>query len=463
MRRISFLSFFLFLVVSFSIAQSVGIGTNNPSNAAILDIQSNSKGLLIPRLTSAQRKAIQNPESGLIVFDIDKRAVFLYEDNQWGQLSFKRTDVMEQMPITASDIASNDQFGFAVAMAGDYAVASSPTHDVDGNADQGSAYIYHKVNGVWKEVQQIVASDGATGDEFGTSIAMSGDYIAVGVPKSNNGGTDRGSVYIYHRTGNTWVQEVRIGASDGAAFDNFGKSLSYLGDQLLIGAPGDDIGSNADQGSAYIYQRSGIAWSLVKKLTASDGAADDEFGTSVGLSYQFAIVGSPKDDVSYADQGSAYIYWAPSLPAWAQVQKLVITDNNSTSFGYSVGIDDTENAFVSYGVSLVGSYSKLFKRGNFGIWTANPTSFGGASNIVIRDSIMSYGNPSFSSQFTASGSASVLKKNGNDWVGVKTFYDSTPSDFGYFGCSVGSSGYDVIIGIRGKSSNRGAIVFINYE
>ena len=104
--------------------------------------------------------------------------------------------------------------------------------------------------------------------------------------------TDQGSAYVFTRSGTTWTQQAKLTASDGAADDYFGYSVALSGDTALVGAYWDDVGANYDQGSAYVFTRSGTTWTQQAKLTASDGAAGDHFGHSVALSGDTALVGA---------------------------------------------------------------------------------------------------------------------------------------------------------------------------
>jgi hypothetical protein len=138
---------------------------------------------------------------------------------------------------------------------------------------------------------------------------ISGDYLVVGAYLDDDNGLGSGSAYVYQRTGpNAWGNETKITASDGAAGDEFGASVSISGDYLVVGAYRDDD-NGSQSGSAYVYQRtSGNIWGNETKLTASDGAAVDVFGLSVSISGDYLVVGALGDDDNGADSGSAYIY-----------------------------------------------------------------------------------------------------------------------------------------------------------
>ena len=214
-----------------------------------------------------------------------------------------------EFKLTASDGAANDYFGHSVAMSGDTVVVGAHCDDVGGYADPGSAYIFNRSGTNWTEQAKLTASDGTAGDYFGISVAISGDTVVVGAYGDDVGSNgDQGSAHVFVRRGSDWTQQAQLIASDGAASDYFGGSVAISGDTVVVGAYGDD-GGDAGQGSAYVFARSGTTWTEQAKLTASDGAANDYFGRSVAMSGDTAVVGATYDEVgANADQGSAYVY-----------------------------------------------------------------------------------------------------------------------------------------------------------
>ena len=138
-------------------------------------------------------------------------------------------------------------------------------------------------------------------------MALSGDTALVGAYYDDVGANaDQGSAYVFTRSGTTWTQQAQLTASDGAAGDCFGTSVALSGDTALVGAISDDVGANSGQGSAYVFTRNGTTWTQQAKLTASDGAAYGRLWQSVALSGDTALVGA-----TYAgglDQGAAYVF-----------------------------------------------------------------------------------------------------------------------------------------------------------
>jgi len=217
----------------------------------------------------------------------------------------------EDQIITASDRASNDYFGMSVSISGDYAIVGASTEDEDENGlnylrQSGSAYIFHH-DGSWNQVQKIVASDRDSIDYFGISVAISGDYAIVGAYNEDNnvsGGdslANAGSAYIFYNNGSSWVEDQKIVASDREEQDNFGYSVSISGDYAILGAYNEDedaTGANRlpGAGSAYIFYNNGSNWVQDQKIVASDREEQDYFGSSVSISGDYAIVGAYRED-----------------------------------------------------------------------------------------------------------------------------------------------------------------------
>ena len=154
---------------------------------------------------------------------------------------------------------------------------------------------------------KITASDGADTDQFGFSVSIDSNYSVVGAYLDDDNGDNSGSAYIFKRSGTTWAQQAKLLPSDGAVSDFFGESVSISGDLAVIGAYlNDDNGDNS--GSAYIFKRSGTTWAQHAKLLPSDGAESDQFGYSVSISGDYAVVGAYFDDDNGFKSGSAYVY-----------------------------------------------------------------------------------------------------------------------------------------------------------
>ena len=132
---------------------------------------------------------------------------------------------------------------------------------------------------------KLVGSDAVTGDSFGGAVAIDGGTAVVGASAHNN---FLGAAYVFVRSGATWTQQAKLTASDAAANDQFGTSESMSGDTILTGVPS----KNSFQGAAYVFVRSGTTWTQQAELTASDGVSPDNFGHGISLSGDTALVGA---------------------------------------------------------------------------------------------------------------------------------------------------------------------------
>jgi hypothetical protein len=140
-------------------------------------------------------------------------------------------------------------------------VAGAPGDDVGANVDQGSAYVFQKPAAGWAsgtETANLTASDGAAGDQLGRSVAVAGDTVVAGAPLDAVGANaGQGSAYVFQKPAAGWAGTVneaaKLTASDGAPFDELGFSVAVAGDTVVAGVPGDDVGANVNQGSAYVF------------------------------------------------------------------------------------------------------------------------------------------------------------------------------------------------------------------
>jgi hypothetical protein len=203
--------------------------------------------------------------------------------------------------------------------------------------------------------ERLLASDPKMFDHFGWSVSISGDgsTMAVGSPFADQGtNADQGSAYIFRQSGSKWIQQQKITSSDGVAFDRFAWSLSMSsdGNTMVVGAPYDSISGKSEQGSAYVFVRHEENWVQQQKLIASDGSAGDRFGCSVSISNDgnIIVIGAPSVNIDNRnDQGSAYIF-VRSKEQWFQNQKLNALDGAvDDHFGQFVSVSGSGNVVVS--------------------------------------------------------------------------------------------------------------------
>jgi uncharacterized protein (TIGR03437 family) len=287
-----------------------------------------------------------------------------------------------QQKLTADDGAAGDGFGFSVAIGGDTVVVGAPRSDTAGKMNQGAAYVFVRSGVAWTKQQKLTADDGAAGDGLGFSVAISGDTVAVGAASKNVTFNGQGAAYVFTRSGAAqpvWTQQQRLIADDGAGGDEFGYSVAVSGDTVVVGASIDTIGQNSDQGSAYVFVRGGVIWSKQQKLTADDGEAGDQFGSAVAVSGDTIVVSAPLDDIGQnSDQGSAYVFVrnGAAQPVWTKQQKLTADDGEARdTFGISVATSGDALAVGSYhdkiGENIIQGSAYTFTRGGAAqpVWT----------------------------------------------------------------------------------------------
>ncbi len=455
----------------------IGIG-GPPHPAAVLDLKSpnNNKVLLPPRLTTTQRNAIASPAVGLMVFDVDKNTVYLYDGQNWLPLSAS-TDPGLIPPInrTASDGAEYDQFGLNVGISGDYAITGATTKTIGNNAIQGGAYIFNRpTNSSFTEQQRLIATDGAANDKFGYSVAISGDYAIVGAPvKTVNTAEKQGAAYLFVRTGTTWTQQQRITALDGAAQDQFGYSVAISGDYAVVGTPYKTVNNKYAQGAAYVFVRNSGSniWVLQQKLTVNDGAEQDNFGFSVGISGDYILVGSVRKTINTNyTQGAAYVF-VRSGNGWTQQQRLTAGDGAAGDyFGSSVAIS---GAYV-----LVGAWYKTINgKGSQGAaytfarngtaWTQQSQLtasdgnafdyFGGSVSIAGDYAIVGAGSHTDGSN-ASQGAAYLYTRMGATWSQLRRVTSNDPA-YTQAGYGVGLANGSYIIGGPGYQNFKGKVAF----
>jgi hypothetical protein len=213
----------------------------------------------------------------------------------------------EDTKLIAFDAFASDQFGYSVAVSGDTSVVGARTDNNAGVLSAGSAYVFLRNNGVWGLQAKLTASDAIVRQRFGTAVAIDGDTIVVGSDSNGQGNTGAGSAYVFVRSGGSWTQESKLTASDASVRDGLGTALGISGESIVVGAFRNDAGG-ADAGSAYVFVRDNGTWNEQVRLIAGDAASSDSFGRSVGISGETVVAGAYRDDDHGGSSGSAYVF-----------------------------------------------------------------------------------------------------------------------------------------------------------
>jgi hypothetical protein len=251
----------------------------------------------------------------------------------------------ELQKVLASDGVEDDAFGFDAVVEGELAVVGAPGGS---GAHVGAAYVFRWDGAGWIEQIKLLASDGEDGDNLGSSVAISGETVVVGAPKEDHGGSSNlGAAYIFERNHggpDNWGEVAKLIADDGYSDDEFGISVAIDGDIAVVGIEGYNNGPNR-YGAAYIFYRDQGGpdnWGFVRKITAGDPDLRSRFGWSVDIKGDLAVVGRPGNKYS-EDIGAAYIFGRNEggPDQWGQLVKRTASDAaEGDFFGWAVAISD---------------------------------------------------------------------------------------------------------------------------
>lgn len=325
----------------------------------------------------------------------------------------------ETAVVVSADGAANDDFGWSVAIEGPTLAVGAPLADIGGVQGQGAVYVFELVAGAWTQVQKLTASDGAEFDQFGFSVAISGDRMVIGAEEADiNGNAAQGAAYIFERVGGTWTEVHKLFENTLGSFDEYGHDVDIEGDRIVIGA---SKGGSPAHGRTFIYERDQGGpgtWGQVQELEDDIFDSNAGFGESVDLEGDLLVVGALLLDRvpgTYNNEGGAYVFRRdPGSNTWSQVAKL-----------FRDGALGNERCGIS--VALSGSTVVM------GGYSVNGAGYGRGAAYVFE-------NP-----------GQVV----DGWSQVAALQASDPQDFAYFGTSTAMFGRSVYVGAQGQDTSAG--------
>ena len=305
--------------------------------------------------------------------------------------------------LAPSDLTGGERFGTSVDIDGDRIIVGAP---FDGPGIQrGSAYVFVRSGGTWTQEAKLAAPDGGNGLVFGSSVAISGDRAAAGSPLYSDGGSQIGSVYTFSRAGGAWAQTAKITLGSAAQeFDYFGTALDMSGDRLVVGAPSN---TTANPGRAFVYQDGASGWALEDELSPNTSAVLQDFGAAVALDGGVAVVGDQRADLPGADRGGAvFVFGAASSPRsapWFQFGELVPSAPADLAlFGGAVAVTTTADAGLQV---LVGAESDDVTAGAAYLHTLDGSVFAERARFTASDAT---NNARFGSAVAFGGSRALI-------------------------------------------------------
>ena len=257
-------------------------------------------------------------------------AAYVFErgpDGAWGQAA----------RLLGDPTVPEDGFGYDVAISGDWAAVGSPLPPPPDFVGPGVVTVFHRGTAGW--VQHAVLEGLVDLSDFGTSVSLDGDRLAVGAIRDPEQGVGAGAAWVLRREGESWEVEAKILPDDGAPFARFGSSVAISGDTLLVGARDAD-GAAPSSGAAYVFVRQGDTWTQEVRLTAFDGTMGAAYGRSVDLDGDRAFVGAWLERVAGIQSGAAYLH-RRTATGWNVGWKFVPDDPvHGDGYGFSVAVDD---------------------------------------------------------------------------------------------------------------------------
>ncbi len=304
--------------------------------------------------------------------------------------SRKRDIWVFQAYLKASDRDFDAGFGSSVAVSGSTVVVGSPRRGIPSGGffpdPAGAAYVFEKVNGVWAEQAKLLGSNTGDSDNFGISVAIDADTVVIGARFEaglGNSQTDSGAAYVFSRNGTAWTEEAYLKASGASSFDEFGTSVAVSGNTVAVGAPFQDT-AGQEAGSVVIFKKE-AGWQQAVALYAPDAGAGDFFGTAIALSGEMLLVGARGEDDIAQGSGAGYVFTSSS-GTWQQETRLKgLLGSQNSGFGTSVALEGERAICGAPGESKSGVNSGA-------IWSFHRDSGGWGSGKRILGNFQSAGD-----------------------------------------------------------------------
>jgi len=308
-------------------------------------------------------------------------SVYLYQrdsDNNWAHGQTLGSPLPHQ---------AWEAFGISVALDGNILVVGALDRDQGGATDAGAAFVYERSGSVFTLINTLSAPLPAMSDKFGSKVEVIGNTIAVSaVRRDSRTAEDTGTVFIYERgRGGNFSLSQTIVANDAAEDDIFGTGIALFENnngsrRLVVGAEGADISGNNNAGAAYVFDApvNGL-FSQTTKLIATDGVANDIFGTDVAIWNNTILVGASGVDALESGSGAAYVFQL-SAGSWLEEDKLTLGSNAPNAFmGSAVDIWGAQHVLLGATGEEIGPLLtdtgavQAFRRDSNGDWLASHT------------------------------------------------------------------------------------------
>lgn len=366
-------------------------------------------------------------------------------------------------PLTASDGAALNWFGYSVAADDNMIVVGAPFYDELAGDDVidpqiGAAYVFERIGESWQQTAQLLSSASVrTSSMFGWSVGIDGNIIAVGAWNEDVPGDQFGAVYVFERVGGTWMQNAKLVALSGDDQERFGHSVAVSGTRIAVGAPLiSDVDDSVEATPAYVFERNGANW-VGTRLEPSDDPRDSWFGYTVALSGDVAVVGAPGDKKNGLGTGAAYVFERNGA-GWAQTARLEDADGATSDFmGRDVAVDGDVIVVGAEGGGMFNTGIALVYERPTGTWVESArlvpegiavgTQLG--YSVRVRGSAILVGAHHDDYFGTDSGAAYLYEKDGTgEWLQTSWLYNPGSTSGDHFGAAGGIAGEAIVVGAR---------------
>ncbi|MHC5113590.1 MAG: dockerin type I domain-containing protein [Planctomycetota bacterium] len=368
-------------------------------------------------------------------------------------------------PLLPADGSSGDNFGCAVALAGNVAIVGAPGVN-DHGSDAGAAYIFRQTANGWSQEAKLLADDGAAGDEFGIAVDVFGDVAIVGAWMADDGAPLAGAAYVFAWDGTSWEQQAKLTAPDEDVVTGglFGGAVAVGPQTIAVGTMGDAT-HGLYAGAVHVFRTDpdGGAWTHAQKLTASDGEALDYLGTSVAIHDGLIVAGAYGDDDRGSLAGAAYVF-AHDFVSWGEAAKLVAADgSDGDKFGHAVDVFDgmvVVGAPEDSDLFTDGGAAYVFQHGD-GAWSAQSKlvpkdgavydKFG--STVAASEDRVAVGAPFHDANLPDAGAAYLFAELEDEWVQSSRIISPTAYYLDNFGSGIALEGNRVLVGAEHDDDN----------
>jgi hypothetical protein len=451
----------------------VALGTIEPEPSAQLHMNSTARGLILPRMSSAQRKAIADPALGLFVYDTDKHSLYMFDGMTWVAFAQQAPDFVPVSLRTVDTIPQNFlDIGTEVAIDGELAVTKSTQYEINGLADVGCVFVFKKNGGRWDYVQQIIPNTIKQGANFGASLALSGNLLVVGSPYWDANLVDKGKIWYYQWDGTSFQFLDSLVISPGTTGAYFGFSVALKGNTLVVGASQEDINGN-EAGGIYVYtfNPATLRFANRVRLSAPNAKPGDKLGYSVDVDGAYIVAGAPFHPFGAGlNKGIAHV-WTGSVASWGYQDSCTFA-SASTSYerlGLYLTLNGS-NIVCGANYKLSADYnpgSAIYFKRNGSQWdkiqeirSEDTDNLSSVPQVVAKGNWLLIGNSAEDHLSPPRGNVWVYALESGLWVKKRRIYNYTTNDPGQrWPDALGFDGNSIMIGSYTYNDRQGAVFF----